>query len=744
MREDGPDQDLRTRVERLEREIKVLREALGRRSDGTAETPSPAGMDAQSEQREREQARRRLESLRAGQSGEAEQLGGGGPAQDTSPPQSAGFESAPERQSDQPSGRFSAREILESAELWLPRVGIGLVLLAVALAFKYSIDQGWVIPAVRVALGYGLGLILLVLGFRLSESRPQYVQALFGGAVATFYITGFAAFRLYGLFSYPIAFGLMIAATVLAFFLSLAHNRAALSVIGVAGGLGTPFLLFTGSGSVPGLIAYTTLVLAGASAVYFDRGWRSLLWVSFVGGWAVMLIALTAASGSQAAFLDKASLQAGIVFAWIWFWALPLMREVVSTADPGRWSPPKLSPELLERIGDFTGLGDTTEEWLRRHVHLLSILTPLLTLALTSWAWRLSTMDAGFVALGLTGVYALAARMLMVRPGMKGLGHTQGLVALMLSTVALALMLDGEVLLLTLAAQALVVHVVAKRISDPWAERWGHLLFGIVAFWLTARLTGGIGPARMPILNVGAMTDLALLAAALGASSFVARGATMYRVVPQVGLALLLGRELGGSSFAGGHALLLAWAAQAWGTHVLAKRWSDPWTSRWGHVLWVIVAFDLAGRLVGMAGAPPMLNVGAIADLGAIAGAVLACRMLGREKVYYYLTGHAAVLALMWREFVPLSGGHAYVSFLWAAYGIALLVIGLRSARQAMWQTGAATLLLLVGKLFVVDLANLEAIWRILLFMVVGGGFLALGYAFPNLRKLEVDEDSRR
>ncbi len=737
MREDGPDQDLRTRVERLEREIKVLREALGRRSDGTAETASPAGMDAQSEQRERAEARRRLDSLRAARSGEAKQPGGDGPAKDTSPLQGAGFEPAAEGRSDPSSERFSAREILESAELWLPRVGIGLVLLAVAFAFKYSIDQGWVIPAVRVALGYGLGLSLLVLGFRLSQSRPEYVQVLFGGAVATFYITGFAAFRLYELFSYPITFGLMIAATVLAFFLSLAHNRAALSVIGVAGGLGTPFLLYTGVGSVPGLIAYTMLVLAGASAVYFYRGWRSLLWVSFVGGWSVMMIALDAASGSQAAFLDKASLQVGIVFAWITFWAIPLMREAVSAADPERWSPPKLSPELPERIGDFTGLGDTTEEWLRRHVHLLSVVTPLLTLALTSWAWRLSAMNAGLVALGLTGVYALAARVLMVRPGMKELGHTQGLVALMLSTVALALMLDGDVLLLTLAAQALVVHVVAKRISDPWAKGWGHLLFGIVAFWLLARLTGW----HWAGLNVGAMTDLAVLAAAMGASSFVARGVTIYRVLPQVGLALLLGRELGGSSFPGGHALLLAWAAQAWGTHVLAKRWSDPWTSRWGHVLWVIVAFDLAGRLVGMAGAPPMLNVGALADLGAIAGAVLACRMLDREKVYYYLIGHAAVLALMWREFVPLSGGHAYVSFLWAAYGIALLVIGLRSSRQAMWQTGAATLLLLVGKLFVVDLASLDAIWRILLFMVVGGGFLALGYAFPNLRKLDAEAD---
>ena len=224
----------------------------------------------------------------------------------------------------------------------------------------------------------------------------------------------------------------------------------------------------------------------------------------------------------------------------------------------------------------------------------------------------------------------------------------------------------------------------------------------------------------------------------------VARGGVVYRILPQVGLALLLGHELSGPWFGGGHALLLAWAAQALGTHQLAKRWGDVWTGRWGHVLSMIVAVYLTTRLVGAATGTPVLNVDALADLGTIAAALLACRVLGKEKVYYYLTGHAAILALIWREFVPVSGGHAYVSFLWAVYAIALLVVGLRSARQAMWQTAVATLLLLVGKLFVVDLANLDAIWRILLFMVVGGGFLALGYAFPKLRKrgAEADEPS--
>jgi uncharacterized membrane protein len=40
-----------------------------------------------------------------------------------------------------------------------------------------------------------------------------------------------------------------------------------------------------------------------------------------------------------------------------------------------------------------------------------------------------------------------------------------------------------------------------------------------------------------------------------------------------------------------------------------------------------------------------------------------------------------------------------------------------------------------VAKLFLVDLAKLQAIWRVLLFMGFGAAFLALSYYFPSLWK---------
>ena len=45
------------------------------------------------------------------------------------------------------------------------------------------------------------------------------------------------------------------------------------------------------------------------------------------------------------------------------------------------------------------------------------------------------------------------------------------------------------------------------------------------------------------------------------------------------------------------------------------------------------------------------------------------------------------------------------------------------------------TLLIVVGKLFLVDLVELETIWRILLFLGFGGLFLILSYYFRVLWK---------
>ena len=69
----------------------------------------------------------------------------------------------------------------------------------------------------------------------------------------------------------------------------------------------------------------------------------------------------------------------------------------------------------------------------------------------------------------------------------------------------------------------------------------------------------------------------------------------------------------------------------------------------------------------------------------------------------------------------------------WGIYAIILLVIGLRYNQSQLRTVAMATLAAVVGKLFLVDLVELETIWRILLFLGFGGLFLLLSYYFRSL-----------
>ncbi len=177
---------------------------------------------------------------------------------------------------ESPARRAPSFRFVWDGEFWLNRLGIGLLLFGLAFLFKLSVDQGWITPWVRVAFGAALGAVLLGLGLRLDRTRHRFTPVLLGGGIATFYIVGFAAFQLYGLVAYPAAFALLLAVTLLALGLAVREDDQVLALVGALGGLGTPFLLYTGGGSFVGLVAYTCFMLAWTGALFAYRGWRLL------------------------------------------------------------------------------------------------------------------------------------------------------------------------------------------------------------------------------------------------------------------------------------------------------------------------------------------------------------------------------------------------------------------------------------------------------------------------------------
>jgi hypothetical protein len=187
-----------------------------------------------------------------------------------------------------------------------------------------------------------------------------------------------------------------------------------------------------------------------------------------------------------------------------------------------------------------------------------------------------------------------------------------------------------------------------------------------------------------------------------------------------------------------GDTLFFTLAAEATALHFLACRLSDRVTAIGAHLLFLVLGVWLAVRLVSMeAEGITAFNAQALTDLAVIAAGIVVSKMLQpREAVFVYrLAGHLAILVWFWRELSVLSNGMGYITIAWGIYAVILLVLGLRLNLNQLRMAAMGTLLLVIGKLFLVDLARVEAIWRILLFLGFGGLFLLLSYYFQALWK---------
>ena len=189
-----------------------------------------------------------------------------------------------------------------------------------------------------------------------------------------------------------------------------------------------------------------------------------------------------------------------------------------------------------------------------------------------------------------------------------------------------------------------------------------------------------------------------------------------------------------------GNALFLTLAVEAAGLHLLSHRLSNRALLVGGHLLFALVGLWLVERLTvnsdaSALGVQAIVDTSAITDLAVLGAALGTSTVLRPRQVAfaYRICVHAALLGWLWRELSVLPDGDAYVTVAWGLYTVALLVAGLQLARSRVVIVGMGTLLLVIGKLLLVDLINLDAVWRILLFLGFGGVFLILSYYLQAL-----------
>ena len=88
----------------------------------------------------------------------------------------------------------------------------------------------------------------------------------------------------------------------------------------------------------------------------------------------------------------------------------------------------------------------------------------------------------------------------------------------------------------------------------------------------------------------------------------------------------------------------------------------------------------------------------------------------------------ARVLGAIWMPLVTAS---------YAFAGAALLVASREGeGRKLLLRLGGVTMLLVVGRLIVVDMSSVETIWRVLLFLACGVGFVAMSYRMQPARAI--------
>jgi uncharacterized membrane protein len=73
---------------------------------------------------------------------------------------------------------------------------------------------------------------------------------------------------------------------------------------------------------------------------------------------------------------------------------------------------------------------------------------------------------------------------------------------------------------------------------------------------------------------------------------------------------------------------------------------------------------------------------------------------------------------------------HVVLSVLWALTGFAAVIVGFRRNIAPLRYAALALLGVTLLKIFVVDMAEVKAVWRILSFIAVGGLLLGVSYLY--------------
>jgi uncharacterized membrane protein len=378
---------------------------------------------------------------------------------------------------------------------WLLYLGILALVFAVAFFLKYAFDNDWIGPVGRVGIGILMGGAMFPLSdWLLHRGYRYFSEGITGLGSAVLYLSIWAAWHYYALFSQPAAFALMIVITGLTGAVAIGRNSERIAVLALAGGALTPLLVSTGRNDEVTLFTYIAILSAAMLVISRMRAWKWVPPLQF----AATLLYFWAWYG---AYYENYELAATLAFATIFFAIFAALPAVRSTTE-----------------GQPSG-GDVA-------VVVVNALQYLVALRWMLWPdhrWALALAVLGLSALHLLAERALpdknAAAARIARTIYAGL-------ALTFATLAVPILLDGKWITIAWAVEGAALVWSGMRIRSLALRAAGIMLLVIAAIRLAVfPLESG----NTFLLNARFLTMAFCAACFLAAFLFASRSAVEFR-----------------------------------------------------------------------------------------------------------------------------------------------------------------------------------------------------------------------
>ncbi|MGG4783118.1 DUF2339 domain-containing protein [Morganella morganii] len=156
------------------------------------------------------------------------------------------------------------------------KIGILLLFIGLSYLLKFSIENNILTPEVRLIGAAILSVTLFVVGWCVRHKNRLYSLIVQGGSLGAFYITIFAAYKLYEFLPLAFALPLMVVICLASVFFAVIQNAVSLAVLAVIGGYAAPVLLSTGSGNYIALFSYYLMLSVSILIMNYWQGWRVL------------------------------------------------------------------------------------------------------------------------------------------------------------------------------------------------------------------------------------------------------------------------------------------------------------------------------------------------------------------------------------------------------------------------------------------------------------------------------------